>query len=257
MNDLSPAAREMVESHRRGRVLTHADRERIKQKLMLGVAALGATTATTGTAVGMSLASKIALVAFGVTAVVGAGSFSLWALRGRAPSDVMARQASLPIAPEIVDPAPAATPEGAIAPADSIPVDTRSDHAKKVNKRPVVMAPADPSPAATPVAPLDPEPELRVVREAREDLRAGHPESAYLRLDNYGRQHSGGMLAQERKALSSHRPLQVAAWSRRANARGRVPAEFSRIPPREPCTFGLRENQQTVPIEASESKRCW
>jgi hypothetical protein len=236
MNDLGPAAREMVESHRRGRVLTHADRERIKQKLMLRVAALGATTAATGTAVGMSLASKIALVVFGVTAVVGAGSFSLWALRGRAPSDVMARQASLPIAPEIVAPAPAATPPGAIAPADSVPVDTHSDHAKKLNKRPVVMALANPSPAATPVAPLDPEPELRVVREAREDLRAGHPESAYRRLDDYGRQHSGGMLAQERKALSA---IALCKWQPGPDAQTRA-AEFLRNSPESPLGNRVR-----------------
>ncbi len=85
MNELGPTAREMVETHR-NKVLARADWERIKQKLMLRVATLGATTAATGTAMGMSRASKIALVALGVTAVVGAGTFSMWALRGRAPA---------------------------------------------------------------------------------------------------------------------------------------------------------------------------
>ena len=64
---------------------------------MLRVATLGATTAVAtrsekvggrgGKAAGVSLASKVVVVALGVTAVTGAGSVSLRALQARAPSN--------------------------------------------------------------------------------------------------------------------------------------------------------------------------
>jgi hypothetical protein len=235
MNELSPTAREMVETHRRGKVLARADRERIKQNLMLRVATLGVTTAATSTAVGMSLASKIALVALGVTAVAGAGTFSLWALRGRAPAGVTSpTQSSLPLAPETIEPAPEASPEDSFLPADS--ADTgRIEHVKKASKRPAVAA-ATPSPAAVPAAPLDPEPELRVLREAREDLRADRSESAYRRLDDYGRQHSGGMLAQERRALSA---IALCEWKPGPEAQTRA-ADFLRTSPESPLAKRVR-----------------
>jgi hypothetical protein len=238
MNELGPTARELVESHRRGKVLARADRERIKQKLMLRVATLGATTAATGTAVGMSLVSKITLVALGVTVLSGAGVFSLWALRGRAPADVMSHgPSSLPLAPEAVKPAPVAMPEAAIAPADSVPIDNgHSDHPKKNNKHPAVVAPVNPSAAAIPVAAFDPEPELRLLREAREDLRAGRSESAYRRLDEYGRQHGGGMLAQERSALSA---IAFCQWEPGPEAQARA-AEFLRNSPESPLANRVR-----------------
>ncbi len=235
MNELGPTAREMVETHRRGKVLARADWERIKQKLMLRVATLGATTAATGTAMGMSLASKIALVALGVTAVVGAGTFSMWALRGRAPAGVTTpTQFSLPLAPETIKPAPEASPEDSFLPADSAGPG-RIEHVKKASKRPAVAA-ATPSPAAVPAAPLDPEPELRVLREAREDLRADRSESAYRRLDDYDRQRSGGMLAQERRALSA---IALCEWKPGPEAQTRA-ADFLRTSPESPLAKRVR-----------------
>jgi hypothetical protein len=229
----------MVETHRRGKVLARADRERIKQKLMLRVATLGVTTAATGTAMGMSLASKIALVALGVTAVAGAGTFSMWALRGRAPAGVtsptQSSQSSLPpLAPETIEPAPEASPEDSFLPTNS--ADTgRIEHVKKASKRPAVAA-ATPSPAVVPAAPLDPEPELRVLREAREDLRADRSESAYRRLDDYGRQHSGGMLAQERRALMA---IALCEWKPGPEAQTRA-ADFLRTSPESPLAKRVR-----------------
>ena len=236
MNELGPSAREMVETHRRGKVLARADRERMKQKLMLRVATLGVGTAATSTAVGMSLASKIALVALGVTAV--AGTFSMWALRGRAPAGVVSptqsSQSSLPLAPETIEPTPAASPEDSFLPADS--ADTgRIEHVKKASKRPAVAA-ATPSPAVVPAAPPDPEPELRVLREAREDLRADRSESAYRRLDDYGRQHSEGMLAQERRALSA---IALCEWKPGPEAQTHA-AEFLRNSPESPLAKRVR-----------------
>jgi hypothetical protein len=233
MNDLSPAARELVESHRRDKTLTQAGRDRIKAKLMLRVATLGATSAAAGTAAGVSLASKIVLVALGVTALVGAGSVSLWALRAPSPSPSMSRPASLPSATDVVapSPAPAATPAVAAAPASPASVDAgRREHAKKINKRPAVSTSANPTLAATPAAAPDPEPELLALRQARDDLRAGRPESAYQRLDDFDRQHGRGMLAQERSALSV---IALCQWKPGPDAQTRA-AEFLRASPDSP-----------------------
>jgi hypothetical protein len=249
MNELSPGARELVESHRRSRELPRADRDRMKRRLMLRVATLGATTAATGTAAGMSLASKIALLALGVTAVAGVGTLSLWALRGRAPADVasptqaslpMSRPMSPPMSPpmarELVEPASVALSEGAVDPADGVPIDNSpSEHAKRRSKRAAVAA-VKPDVAASPAAPSDPEPELRVLREAREDLRAGRNESAYRRLDEYGRQHHGGMLTQERNALSA---IALCHWQPGAEAQARA-SEFLRISPNSPLAERVR-----------------
>lgn len=240
MSELSPRARELVESHRRSKVLPRADRERMKRKLMVRVAAVGAGATATGTAMGMSLVSKLALVALGVTAVAGAGSLSVWALRGRAPAEVTAPSHASPsfpsVAPEIVEPDPAAPSAGPIVPV-IVPADVgpmEHGHAKKVGKR--VTAAANPSPAATSVVAFDPEPELRVLREAREDLRAGRPESAYRRLDEYGRQNSVGMLAQERKALSA---IALCRWQPGPEAQARA-SEFLRTSPDSPLAKRVR-----------------
>jgi len=218
-------------------VLARADRERMKQNLMLRVATLGATTAATGTAMGMSLAAKIAWVALGVAAVAGVGTFSM--LRGRAPAGVTSpTQSSLPLAPETIEPAPEASPEQSFEDSflPAVSADTgRIEHVKKASKRPAVAA-ATPSPAAVPAAPLDPEPELRVLREAREDLRADRSESAYRRLDDYGRQHSGGMLAQERRALSA---IALCGWKPGPEAQTHA-ADFLRNSPESPLAKRVR-----------------
>jgi hypothetical protein len=182
------------------------------------------------------LASKIALVALGVTALTGAGTFSLWTLRGRAPSTVIApAQTSLPRPPETVE--PVGTAEGALTPHKVAPIDNvRGERAKKTSKHPTVLATANPSPAATLVGPSDVEPELRVMREAREDLRAGRSESAYRRLDEYGRQHRGGMLAQERNALAA---IAFCQWQPGPEAQRRA-ADFLQTSPASPLASRVR-----------------
>jgi hypothetical protein len=296
MDDLSPAARELVDSHRTDRTLTPADRKRIKHKLMLRVAAAGATTAVAtkasatvaAKAAGMSLASKVVVVALGVTAVTGVVSVSLWALRAPAPSnrtpsatsvramtDVVAPAPGPAAAPTVAAPAtaparalaaspavvaapasasartpasaprvavaapagaparrPAATPEVVAAPASATAIDSRHrDPGKTINE-----PPENPAPATTPVVPPDPEPELRALREARNDLRAGRPASAYRRLDDFARQRGGEMLAQERSALSA---IALCQWQPGPQAQARA-AEFLRSSPESPLAIRVR-----------------
>jgi hypothetical protein len=296
MDDLSPAARELVDSHRTDGTLTPADRKRIKHKVMLRVAALGATTAVatkasamaSAKAAGMSLASKVVVVALGVTAVTGVVSVSLWASRPPAPSNrtpsaisvrtmsdvvapapgpaaaptaaptvavpatapapapaVVAAPASAPArtpasAPRLAVAAPAsaparrpaATPEVVAAPASSTAIDSRHREPGKTINEP----PENPAPATTPVVPPDPEPELRALREARDDLRAGRAASAYRRLDDFARQRGGGMLAQERSALSA---IALCQWQPGPQAQARA-AEFLRSSPESPLAIRVR-----------------
>lgn len=265
MKDLGQEAREFVESHRRDKALSPGDRARMKQKLMLRVSTLGATTVVAGTAAGMSLASKVLLVALGVSGVVGAGSFSVWALRSRAPlattvhtsssrvvepgagatrvtaqpglvpaprptapsvgsrqaprGNAIARVTASTVARSRPDPAPeraapreARAGSGTASEAEGTPTGVLgqatpagagpADQPKSTSKPAPVAVPENPNTAML-VAPRDPEPELRVVREAREDLRAGRPARAYRRLEDFANQGGAGMLTQERRALSA------------------------------------------------------
>jgi len=300
MKELSPAARALVESHRTDRLLTVAARARIKQELMLRVSTLGATTTVAGTAAaGMSFASKVVLVALGVTGAAGVGALSVWALRSPAPAHVTPAETSVPTvrdvaaatpAPELnpaatpmvptaapgtvpalrpmarparvaaasaraLGPRPVTTatvaraPAGARAPppatmpvvaaalASSASVDPgRRDRLKKIDERAVVTAAEMPTPTVPRVEAPDPEPELRTLREARDDLRAGHPTSAYRRLEDFNRQNPGGMLAQERSALSAIALCQ-AEPGREARARA---AEFLRRLPESPLAARVK-----------------
>ena len=292
MKELGPTAREFLETHRRNGLLTDAARARIKQQVMVRVSTVGTGAAVAGKAAGMSLASKVVLVALGVTGVVGAGSLSLRALRSPAPSQGTRAETAAPPARDVggtaLAPAPVATPS--VAPAapgaasalarPAVParastaapalvpravsaraptgsavaraprpavasvafpssgaVDLgRHDPARNMDDPPVVSAQESPTPPAARVEGPDPEPELRALREARDDLRAGRPASAYRRLEDFRRQNPGGMLAQERSALSAI-ALCEAQPGRAAEARA---AEFLRRSPESPLAARVK-----------------
>jgi len=291
MKDLSPAARELIDAHRHSKSLNVADKARIKQKLMLRVSTMGATTAAAGTAAGMSLASKVVLVALGVTGVVGAGAVSAWTLRSRGPAPVTPAQVVVRPATEVdsvaplpepatrpmaaaVPPASSGSPRIAVAPAavaaSSVAVPPRPasrptvaggprpvslrptttpavagvttsapehvEHPKAIDDRPVGTAPETPTSAVARIEAVDPEPELRVLREARDDLRAGRPANAYGRLDSFERHSPGGMLAQERSALAAIALCQ-AQPGRAAQARA---GEFLRRSPESPLAARVK-----------------
>jgi hypothetical protein len=234
MNDLSPEARAIVEGSRNADVLSRADRERLKQGVLLRLATLGVATATTGTAAGMSLAAKLALTAIAAT-VLGGSAVSVWELR-RLPAKPagVAQQSSSTEVSAAVLPLPEETHKDTLVPANSPSADSRRDSArhdgaKKASKHAVANAPA-PSVASAVTGPLDPEPELRVLRQAREDLRAGLAESAYQRLVDYDRQHGRGVLVQERQALTV---IALCKWHPGSDAQTRA-AEFLRSAPESP-----------------------
>jgi hypothetical protein len=279
MKDLSPAARELVDAHRSDRTLTPADRKRMKHNVMLRVAALGATTATTAVAAkltakaaGVSLASKVAVLALSVTALTGVVSVSVRALRARALSNPTA--SSVYAVTDVVAPALGPAEGPAVAAPATVPgrvprasraVVAAPARAASASRKVAVAAPAsvverraavtpevmtapgssaavdssdgeNPTRAATVLVPRDPEPELRALRDARDDLRAGRPASAYRRLDEFDRQGGGGMLAQERSALSA---IALCQWQPGPQAQARA-AEFLRSSPESPLAIRVR-----------------
>ncbi len=233
MNDLSPEARAIVEGSRDADVLSHADRERLKQGVLLRLATLGVATASTGTAAGMSLAAKLTLTAIAAT-VLGGGAFSVWELRRPTPKPaVVAQRSSSTEATAVVLPLPEETRKEVLVPADSPTADSgRHENAKKTGKRAQAIA----QPPSAAAGPLDPEPELRVLRQAREDLRAGLAESAYRRLVDFDRQHGQGVLAQERQALTV---IALCSWRPGSEAEARA-AEFLRGSPESPLAERVR-----------------
>lgn len=139
---------------------------------------------------------------------------------------------------------PAVTSELAAIPAGSAAVDpAHRDRVNTINDPPTIPPRIPPAtqtaaPTASPtlVVPPDPEPELRVLRQARDDLRAGRPASAYLRLQDFDRQPGAGMLAEERSALSA---IALCQWQPGGQARARA-AEFLRTSPESPLAIRVR-----------------
>jgi len=132
-------------------------------------------------------------------------------------------------APRPTTPPAAATPPLAEAASNLASADPGpGDRATKLDDRALAAAPA--APTATRVEAADPEPELRALRDARDDLRAGRPASAYRRLEDFNRQRPGGMLAQERSALAA---IALCRWQPGREAQARA-AEFLRRMPESP-----------------------
>jgi hypothetical protein len=243
-DDLSPDARSIVEGSRSGEVLSRAARDRMKRGVLLRLSTMGAATAASGTAAGMSIATKLTLAALAAT-VLGGGAFSVWEMRRPvATPPALARPSSSPRDSAANLRLPAAPGKDVLAPAAHPPASDVAHHeaAKKSGKRALTALPSPSAPSAA-AGPLDPEPELQVLRQAREDLRAGLPESAYRRLVDYDRQHGQGVLAQERHAFSV---IAFCKWRPGSEARARA-AEFLRSAPESPLAERVRSECESSP----------
>jgi hypothetical protein len=84
------------------------------------------------------------------------------------------------------------------------------------------------------VLPLDSE--LKVLRQAREDMRAGLPDSAYQRLIDYDRHYGKGPLWQERQALTA---IALCQWRPGPEAQTRA-SDFLREAPQSPLADRVR-----------------
>jgi hypothetical protein len=214
MNDLGPEVRSMLEAARGAEAPTRADRERIKHAVLLRVATVGAASTVAGGAVAMTMATKVTVAALTV-AVLGGGSVSLWAWKGRTASPpALARVAlahtarrispALPTQPVVVPEAPAVAEEP--RPKPVLPEMRRREVARS-EARPAETVSAPVAESAPALDSLDPE--LTVLRQAQEDLRAGLPAQALRRLDEYDRRFGKGALEQERRAIEAIALCQV------------------------------------------------
>lgn len=241
MNDLGPEARSILEAARGAEAPTRADRQRIKHAVLLRVATLGAVSTTAGGAVAMSLAAKVTIAAVTV-AVLGGGSATLLVRKERAaqPPVASARVPSrtLHAAPN----PPVAAPEAPAVVEEPRPKPVLPEVRRREVARPEVR-PAEPvsvpvtkiTPAAVPALnSLDPE--LTVLRQAQEDLRAGLPAQALRRLSEYDRRFGKGALDQERRALEAIALCQV-----HPGAAAQAQAEdFLRAAPESPLAERVR-----------------
>jgi hypothetical protein len=240
MKDLSREARVILEASRDASIFTRSDRERIRRGVLLRVATAGTTTVITGSAVAMSLSSKIALVAISAT-VLGGGAVSLWAFKGKTTPPSVAARAAAPASPTVAVVPPTETPEETVVEAASAPSQAiQSEGKTKPVRRPPAKAatatgqPTTEDNATVVVAALDSE--LEVLRQARADLRAGHPESAYRRLLDYEHGHAKGGLVQERQALSA---IALCQWRPGPEADA-LAAVFLRDTPESPLAKRVR-----------------
>jgi hypothetical protein len=206
MNDLKPETRNLLAAARGAESLSRQDRARIKRGVLMQVAVLGASATVGGGAAAMSLAAKITLVVSSV-ALLGGGAVSVW---------VWQRPASTPV--ESLRPPSAtskhvtvstlATAEEPAQSRPAVPVPVRREGARPAPRRPSTLAepPAaaelpGKAPATGTVGALDPE--LRVLRQAQDDLRAGLPAQALRRLQEFERRFGMGSLGQERHAIAA------------------------------------------------------
>jgi hypothetical protein len=212
MNDLGPEARSIVEAARGADVPTREDRARIKHGVLLRVAVLGAaSTAASGAAAAMSVATKITLTVLTVAAL-GGGSVSLWAWKGRAAAPPTAprihttlpkRAAIVPEAPAVVTEARATASEPEGQPDIQLDV-RRREVVRSVSRRPDMNGPPESESTKAPAPGLDSlDRELAVLRQAQEDLRAGLPAQALRRLAEYDRRFGKGALEEERRAVAA------------------------------------------------------
>jgi hypothetical protein len=209
MNDLGPEARSILEAARGVEAPTRADRQRIKHAVLLRVATLGAVSTTAGGAVAMSLATKVTVAALTV-AVLGGGSVSLLVRKDRTAPPVSVASARTPSRTLHAAPnRPVAAPEAPAVVGDPRPKPVLPE----VRRREVVRPEVRPTePVSVPVTKITPapvpalnslDPELTVLRQAQEDLRAGLPAQALRRLAEYDRRFGKGALDQERRAIEA------------------------------------------------------
>lgn len=234
MKDLNTEARSILDASRHGEVLSRVDRDRIKRGVLLRLATLGAATTASGAAIGMSLTAKITVAALAAT-ILGGGAISLWALRDRtATPAIEAKLPSPATLPPPSEPAPTAAPAGQAVTALAPTVAARSEAAKKTSRHTLPANPASGNAPASNASAL--ESELGVLRQARQDLRAGQPHEAYQRLLDYESLHGKGVLAQEREALSA---IALCQWRPGPEAQHRA-SEFLRGAPDSPLADRVR-----------------
>ncbi len=264
MNDLGPDLRSMLEAARGAESPTRADRARIKHAVLLRVATVGAASAVStaaGSAIAMPLATKVTVAALAVAVVGGGGPCGLGRARGAAggttPCGAIPGRAR--------DLAWASNPAGAAARSSGCRATTapqtaaargaasrsgpqrgtswRKRRARRDRERTLRQAPALDS--------LDPE--LTVLRQAQEDLRAGPSRPALRRLAEYDRRFGKGTLNEERRAIGA-----IALCQAHPGPAAQAQAErFLRTAPQSPLAGRVRSACQKSDESGKTVRRNW
>ena len=245
MNDLGPEAKTILDAARGAETLSRTNRNRIKHAVLLQVAALGAASTAAGGAAATSVVTKVTLIAVTATVLAG-GSLSVWAWKAR-PSLPPAKPKVGIVTPyhSVAAPAPPAVVEEPRP--KPVVADVRRREARGEARRsmsvsaPVIEsiptpAPANVGPATQSRAIQSLSPELTMLRQAQEDLRAGHPAEALRRLAEYDRHFVKGTLDQERRAIEAIATCQI-RLDRAAQTRAE---SFLRSAPESPLAERVR-----------------
>jgi hypothetical protein len=238
MNDLSPEARALLRDTRDAEHPSSHTLARIKQRVLVRAAVLGATTVAGGKAVAMSVTTKVLLVGLGI-AMVGGGSLSWWAWKHHSAAPVAPAASSRPALVES-PPTPAASDVISRPPAPPAADPHPRDNAKRTIQKVEPAAIATGAAARLPpdsTSSLDSlSPELAVLRQAQNDLRTGHPDVALQRLEEFDRQFSAGALGQERQAIAA-----IALCQARPGPAARARADrFLQTAPESPLAARVR-----------------
>lgn len=237
-DDLSPEARSLWQATRAADCLSSETRARIRQRVLLRAAVVGAATVAGGKAAAMSVTAKVGLVVLGI-AVLGGGSLSLWLWKGPPSAPVAPAAWRRPAVVKSV-PAQAAsavpTPRSVQPVADPHPRDNARRTAPRAEHTPTPTAAAAQLRADSTDSLDSLRPELSVLRQAQNDLRTGHPDLALQRLEDFDRQFGPGALGQERQAISA-----IALCQARPGPAARARAErFLRTAPESPLAERVR-----------------
>jgi hypothetical protein len=203
----------------------------------------------------MTVATKVTVAALTV-AVLGGGSASLWAWKAHtaAPPAALHRAASRHSASRT----PPALPTRPVAEAPAVMEEPRPKPLlPEVRRREVVRGEARPGGTVSlPVAESAPspaldslDPELTVLRQAQEDLRAGLPAQALRRLAEYDRRFGKGTLNEERRAIGA-----IALCQAHPGPAAQAQAErFLRSAPQSPLAGRVRSACQKPDETAKQS----
>lgn len=240
MNELEPGAKALIDAARLDEPPT-ADRDRLKQQILLQVAAIGAVAsagagaATAGT---MSLGAKLGVAVLAVS-LAGGGAVGVMKLRERhqpAPTAQHPVAQKAPAAhkppPVAVENSPAEMPEAAAVPR----AESKLRKADKPRRPPEQV-----SPAAVPEDQINIE--VAVLKRAREALQLGRPAQALQALAEYDRLFGKGVLGEERQAMAAIALCQV-----QPGPSSREKAEaFIRLAPSSPLVERVRATCITPP----------
>lgn len=234
MNDLKPEARALLHAARGAESLGREDRARIKRGVLMQVAVLGASASVGGGAAAMSLVTKITLVVSAVAAV-GGGAASVWVWQRPAPDHTAVTRRSTVAAKSAEAASAPARGAPPVAEEARLPLPEPARHeGGRPRRAPPAAAPAAEAPSPALVESLDSE--LRVLRQAQDDLRAGLPAQALRRLRDFDRRFGAGSLGQERQAVAAIALCQVNPG---ATAQARAEA-FLRSTPESPLAARVR-----------------